>query len=609
MIGGDRGRVDPQPLAVERPEDHLLAPVAEDVGAEARGRFRAVIRAAFVGGDVEERRLVALHPIPLGDPRPVEDLAERVAVPPDAEVARPGLAIGNHGALHVPEAAEPLAGGPHLVASVARVDVHRHAPADVRRRLAPDQGPGPCVAEFGPDRMPRLLVDVEHLQAGPVGVDVRDVEGIAVAEAGRVEALAVVVDAAGAVDDLVAAVAVDIDDAQVVVPLAAIGTSAGTGVAVEGPDAVELARAPVPGDEDRPRVVAPAHDDAGPDPVEVGDAREEAIDPVPVGVSPVGDLPSGREVVGRGEGLAGRPFEDGEEFRPFEHIAVPIPVVRLRVAEDDPRPVDRPVGRLADDLGPAVAVEVVDEERGVMGPFADVLAEVDPPEEGAVELVGLELGLAGRAPLGVVAGPHLLLEDDLVFAIAVEVADRGVVGRMPGESPEGDGEIGMRWDLRRQSIGDARGALLAADDRADGVRQAACSRRPPASTKQVALVIGAAVIRAGGPSPVVRSTWKAMPSGSVPRSRQPTKTFPSSWRIATTPRPRSSTWRGVSAPDRRREEKEGRGWPGGRRHRPLGMRLHGVRPRDRGAGRRDVTRMKRPGSFDARKISADGLRA
>ena len=45
---------------------------------------------------------------------------------------------------------------------------------------------------------------------------------IAVAEAGRVEPRAVVVDAHGPVDDLVAAVAVHVGDGEAVVPLAAV---------------------------------------------------------------------------------------------------------------------------------------------------------------------------------------------------------------------------------------------------------------------------------------------------------------------------------------------------------------------------------------------------
>ena len=72
-------------------------------------------------------------------------------------------------------------------------------------------------------------------------------------------------------------------------------------------------------------------------------------------------------------------------------------------------------------------------KRRVVRPLADVPAQVDPPEERAVELVGFEFRFAGRAAAGVVARPHLLLEHDLEFAVAVEIAHRGIVRRMPGQ--------------------------------------------------------------------------------------------------------------------------------------------------------------------------------
>ena len=51
--------------------------------------------------------------------------------------------------------------------------------------------------------------------------------------------------------------------------------------------------------------------------------------------------------------------------------------VGVGVADDLSSAVDGAVGGLADRSRPAVAVEVVDHELGVMGTFADVLAEVD----------------------------------------------------------------------------------------------------------------------------------------------------------------------------------------------------------------------------------------
>ena len=69
-----------------------------------------------------------------------------------------------------------------------------------------------------------------------------------------------------------------------------------------------------------------------------------------------------------------------------------------------PGPSTGAVGGLHGDLGLAVAVVVVDLELGVVRAGPDVPAEVDPPQAGAVELVGVDVDVAGVAGLGVVLG-------------------------------------------------------------------------------------------------------------------------------------------------------------------------------------------------------------
>ena len=86
------------------------------------------------------------------------------------------------------------------------------------------------------------LLNVEDFEARAVRVEVGDVHRVAVPEAGRVEALAVVVDHARAVDDLVPAVAVDVGDAEVVIALPAVVCDCLRRVAVESPALRELCR-------------------------------------------------------------------------------------------------------------------------------------------------------------------------------------------------------------------------------------------------------------------------------------------------------------------------------------------------------------------------------
>ena len=73
------------------------------------------------------------------------------------------------------------------------------------------------------------------------------------------------------------------------------------------------------------------------------------------------------------------------------------------------------------------------------------------------------------AVLRVVARPHLLLDDDLVLAVAVEVADGGVVGRVAGQRLERDRQVRPGRSVGGQPERGARVLLFPVDDRAHGI--------------------------------------------------------------------------------------------------------------------------------------------
>ena len=165
-------------------------------------------------------------------------------------------------------------------------------------------------------------MNAEDFQPRSIGIHVGNVQRVAVAEAGGVEPLAVAANATGAVDDVVAAVAIDVGDAEAVIALTAIVAIAGRAVvAVERPAPGQFAVAPVPGDEHGTRVVAAAHDEARPLAVEIRDAGQEAIDAVAVRVAPVADLAARRHVIGRGQRRAGRPSNTVRNSGPVEDVA------------------------------------------------------------------------------------------------------------------------------------------------------------------------------------------------------------------------------------------------------------------------------------------------
>ena len=301
---------------------------------------------------------------------------------------------------------------------------------------------------------------LEHLQPLSSRYHRSHVEGVAVTEAGAVEHGAVVVKSGRAPHHLVATVAIDIADGEVVVAVAEHRPASSTGsgfLSAEVPDGL-VARSVVVGERvtasrlagaepflmeeravevDRPdegvAIVATAEDAAGVavGTVETSHGGEIALATVAIGASVVlvvhvapvdsaGGLAAIFHIaIGVVEDgvkcLAGLPFEDGEVFLPtIDASATHHPTPGVRGVLDDifrSRLVDIPSlsveasrGRLAHQLGLAIAVEVIDHVLGVMRSGTDVPAQVDAPQPCAVEFVAVDIDIPGDAALGVVLG-------------------------------------------------------------------------------------------------------------------------------------------------------------------------------------------------------------
>src|SRR5215468_5999961 len=180
----------------------------------------------------------------------------------------------------------------------------------------------------------KALLDVEDFKTGPRGIEIGEMHRVAVPEAGRVKPLAIVVNHARAVDDLVPAVAVHVADAEVVIALAAV-TFIALVCAVEGPQARQLAVAPVPRDQHRSGVITTTHHQARSLAVEIRDGAEETIDAIAVSIAPdrlqfIGGRielrwMSRRNVIGGGERRPCQPIEDRQVLRPGQDVAGRIP--------------------------------------------------------------------------------------------------------------------------------------------------------------------------------------------------------------------------------------------------------------------------------------------
>jgi hypothetical protein len=74
VLGGDGGGIDAHGFVVLGAEHDFFAPVAENVAAEARSLFGAVVRQAVEGGEDGFKGL--LHPVPAEDAIAIEEEAE-----------------------------------------------------------------------------------------------------------------------------------------------------------------------------------------------------------------------------------------------------------------------------------------------------------------------------------------------------------------------------------------------------------------------------------------------------------------------------------------------------------------------------------------------------
>src|SRR6476659_1636372 len=108
------------------------------------------------------------------------------------------------------------------------------------------------------------------------------------AQAGRVQTLAIVVDRHGAIDDFVLAVAIDVGHAEVMISLALVCAVAGRR-AIEQPALSQLAAVPVIRREHGFGIIAASHEDARMDTVKVTDASQEAIHTIAITIAPRAD--------------------------------------------------------------------------------------------------------------------------------------------------------------------------------------------------------------------------------------------------------------------------------------------------------------------------------
>ncbi len=199
------------------------------------------------------------------------------------------------------------------------------------------------------------------------------------------------------------------------------------------PEFLQLAVMELVGDHDHHVVGAAIHYDAGRLPVEVGDTHQV----------PRGDV-VGREEVAGGpvhprKLLAGHAVKDRQPLRALSDATIRVTGIAFGSG-------------LRDDLRPPVTIQIMHQVGRVPHTALNAPAEVLPPEEGAVGEVGLELvGVGACVPVELV-GVHVLvrlLNDEVVAAIAVEVADADLLAAIVALQRDGQVKPGLLGRGRR----------------------------------------------------------------------------------------------------------------------------------------------------------------
>ena len=107
--------------------------------------------------------------------------------------------------------------------------------------------------------------------------------------------------------------------------------------------------------------------------------------------------------------------------------------------------VDRPVGGLHHQFGLAVAIQIIDDERHVVGTAADVPSQIDAPQTCAVHAVAVDERRSRESVVCIVVRIRgVPLQEYLVLSVAVRVAHARVVGAVGiGGSVGSDAIVGL----------------------------------------------------------------------------------------------------------------------------------------------------------------------
>src|SRR5690606_4626398 len=317
-------------------------------------------------------------------------------------------------------------------AGIARINVHGDTATDVSPPtvVAPDDLASTGIMHLHAvlSITARAFMHHEDFKPGTTRKKIPQMQGIAVTEASGVKSAAIIIDSCRTIDNLIAAVTIDITDSKAVRTLPGIGTVTAA-VAVKRPALGQLTITPVPGHYHRAGVVTPGHNQTRPGTVQIGNASEKAIDAIVVGITPAADGASCRNVTGGSHSTTCLAVKDREEFRAGKNVATGVAMIRISIANHHTGAIACTVGCLHRHFSFAITIEVVHDKLRVMRSRTDIATQVYPPQASAREFIGVNEDVAGVAGLGIVLCVRRLpFHDDFVFTVTIQVTHTQVIG-------------------------------------------------------------------------------------------------------------------------------------------------------------------------------------
>ena len=271
--------------------------------------------------------------------------------------------------------------------------------------------------------------------------------GIAMAQAGAIHELSVVIDSAGSVDNFIVPIAIHIGHAQVMISLP-VSPRARRRRIVK-PTLHQFFIHHIVGRQCSTAVIAPTHDHRRMNAIQISCTGQETVATVVITVAPgirttlrivrygiqfrAGFSIKKRQVFGAGidgthhfgtTGLSGI----NVSIISSGAIAVHYHIFSLTIHCSG--------SGAAHEFGQSIAIVIEHLKLGIVRSGTNVFTQIDSPQLGSIQLVAVEIHLSGDAVVGIILRVgRVPFHDDFVFAIAIHIAHATVVGRISVRLP------------------------------------------------------------------------------------------------------------------------------------------------------------------------------